>query len=226
MKHDGRSLRERIQFGIKVKSIEKIDGNWLLSCSTPGSDTLLLPATKLMIANGQNSRPNMPDFRGKDAFGGVILHSQDFGESDIISSDEINNIAVIGAGKSSADMIYEAVKAGKTVTWIIRTTGKGAGFFVPLDAKTPYKNVGEAAQTRIMATLQPSILNRDSWWNWLLHNTSIGIFLVRLLFSMVDKDARTRANYKGRKSTKGFDKLDYSPGQASICTFNQKKKAV
>lgn len=210
MKHRGRSLRERIQFGTKVKSIEKADGLWVISCSNNNNDeSMLISATKLMIANGQDSKPNMPDIPGKDTFGGVVLHSIDFGESDIIASKTLKNIVVIGGGKSSADMIYELVKAGKTVSWIIRTTGKGAGFFAPLDRKTPYKNVGEAAQTRLMASLQPSILNRDSWWTWFWHTTRIGSSFIRSLFSLVDKSTRTRANYKGRKSTKGFEKLEY-----------------
>ncbi|KAF7512753.1 hypothetical protein GJ744_000320 [Endocarpon pusillum] len=209
MRHAGRSLRERIQFGVQVQSIKKSDEKWLLSCTDSSNSPVVFSATKLMVANGENSVPNMPDLPGKETFGGVILHSEDFGQSNVISSETVKHIAVVGAGKSSADMIYEALKAGKTVSWIIRTTGTGAGFFAPVDLKTPYKNGVEAAQTRIMSTLQPSLLNQDTWWTWFLHSTNIGVGIVKWIFSILDAEVRKRADYKGRKSTKGFEKLEY-----------------
>lgn len=170
----------------------------------------MLSATKLMIANGENSLPNMPNLPGKDEFEGMVLHSEGFGESDVMSNQDVKDIAVIGAGKSSADMIYEAVKTGKTVSWIIRTTGTGPGPFAPLDLRTPYKNGVEAAQTRIMSSLQPSLLNQDNWWTWILHSTRIGVFLIKKKFSLLDTEIRKRADYKGRQSTKGFEKLEYN----------------
>lgn len=209
MRHAGRSLRERIQFGVQVHSIEKVGEKWLLSCTDSSNSPLVFSAMKLMVANGENSLPEMPDLPGKESFRGVILHSEDFGNSNVISSEMVKHIAVIGAGKSSADMIYEALKAGKTVSWIIRSTGTGPGFFVPTDIKTPYKNPLEAAQTRIMSSLQPSLLNQETWWTWFLHSTNIGVGIVKWIFSILDAEVRKRADYKGRKSTKGFEKLEY-----------------
>ncbi|KAJ8064948.1 hypothetical protein OCU04_007252 [Sclerotinia nivalis] len=208
-RHAGRSLRDRIQFGVQVQSIEKEGENFVISCMNSKNIPVLFSARKLMVANGENSLPNMPDLPGKESFEGIILHSEEFGQSDIISSESVKYIAVIGAGKSSADMIYEAVKAGKTVSWIIRKTGTGAGFFAPIDLKTPYKNGVEAAQTRVMSTLQPSLLNRDTWWTWFLHSTFIGVAIVKWIFSVLDKTVREKADYKGRKSSKGFEKLEY-----------------
>ena len=209
MRHAGASLRDRIQFGILVQSIEKVDDEWLLSCLNSSNNQMVFSASKLMIANGESSLPNMPDLPGEDKFGGVVLHSEEFGESAVITDPKIQHIAVIGAGKSSADMIYEALRAGKTVSWIIRSNSTGAGFFAPIDLKTPYKNGVEAAQTRIMSSLQPSLLNQDSWWTWLLHSTKLGVKLVNKIFLILDTEVRKRADYKGRESTKGFEKLEY-----------------
>ncbi|KAF4631973.1 hypothetical protein G7Y89_g6153 [Cudoniella acicularis] len=210
LKHcSGRSLRDRIRFGIQVQSIEKVEGKWILSCTDSSNKQVVFRAAKLMIANGENSLPNMLDLPGKETFGGTILHSEAFGKSQVLSDETIKHIAVMGAGKSAADMIYEAVKAGKSVSWIIRNTGAGAGFFAPIDLKTPYKNGVEAAQTRIMSMLQPSLLNSDNWFTWFLHSTSVGVGIVKWIFSALDKEVRKRADYKGRKSTKGFEKLEY-----------------
>ncbi|PQE29814.1 flavin-binding monooxygenase-like family protein [Rutstroemia sp. NJR-2017a WRK4] len=208
-RHDGRSLRDRIHFGVHVEFIEKVEGKWRITCTGSDGNSVTYIANKLMVANGENSLQNMPDLPGKGSFGGVILHSEDFGESKVISSENVKHIAVIGAGKSSADMIYEAVRAGKTVSWIIRKTGTGAGFFAPLDLRSPYKNTVEAAQTRIMSSLQPSLLNPDTWWTWFLHSTKFGVALVKRIFSAVDGTVRSRADYKGRKSSKAFQKLEY-----------------
>jgi dimethylaniline monooxygenase (N-oxide forming) len=208
-RHAGRSLRDRIHFGIQVQSIEKVDDKWLISCMDSHDNLAAFSTAKLMIANGEHSLSNMPDLPGRERFRGVIIHSEDFGQSNIISTKAVKHIAVIGAGKSSADMIYEALQDGKTVSWIIRKTGTGPGFFAPIDLKTPYKNGVEAAQTRIMSTLQPSLLNKDTWWTWFLHSTIVGVALVKWVFFLLDSAVRKRADYKGRKSMKGFDKLEY-----------------
>jgi dimethylaniline monooxygenase (N-oxide forming) len=212
MQHNGRPLRQKIQFGIQVRSIKKINGKWELSCIDARNIPVAFSAVKLMIANGENSLPNMPDLPGKETFEGSIIHSENFGESNIISSEAVNDVAVIGAGKSAADMVYEAVKAGKTVSWIIRKTGTGPGFFAPIDMKTPYRNGLEAAQTRVMSSLQPSILNPETLWSWFLHSTVLGAAIVKWLFAKLDAVVRKSADYRGRKNTHGFEKLEYNTG--------------
>jgi dimethylaniline monooxygenase (N-oxide forming) len=210
--HAGHSLREKIQFGVEVQTIKKLGDNWHLSGLDSSNNMLHISTEKLIIANGGNAGQNFPDLPDKDTFEGIILHSEEFGESNVISSKDLQHVAVIGAGKSSADMIYESVKAGKTVSWIISNNGTGPGFFAPLDMKTPYKNAAEAAQTRLLSSFQPSLLNEHTLWTWFLHSTRIGVGIVKGMFLFVDKEVRKRADYTGRKSTKGFEKLKYDPG--------------
>ena len=93
-----------------------------------------------------------------------------------------------------------------------RKTGDGStgpGFFAPPDVNTPYQNPGYAAQTRIMSTLQPCFMNKDTWWTWFLHRTSCGVSMVRWIFEQADKGIRNRAACMERDNTKGFDKLQY-----------------
>ena len=191
-----------------------MDDRWRVRCSsTDGSGSEHdLYTKRLLVANGQASSPNMPDLPGKEDFQGTLLHSVDFGESDVISNEKIRHVTVVGAGKSSADMVYEAAKAGKQVSWVIRPTGPdstGPAYFVPADISTPYENIGLSAQTRVMASLQPTFLNKTTWWAWFLHNTSFGVKLVKWLFSKVDAQVRNRAAYRERESTRGFEKLEY-----------------
>ncbi|KAF2687279.1 FAD/NAD(P)-binding domain-containing protein [Lentithecium fluviatile CBS 122367] len=195
----GHTLRDRIRFGIDVENIKKVRTSWKISCKDAAGSTHTFDAKKLLIASGLTSVPDMPFFSGAEEFEGPILHSGDFGarEHDILSSEGIKKIAIIGGGKSSADMLYSAVKAGKEVSWIIRTTGTGAAM------------PNEAASSRIVASISPSIFNAKNWWTYFLHSTSVGTWLLRCLIAKMDAEVRNEANYKGRESVKGFEKLEY-----------------
>ncbi|KAF2831603.1 hypothetical protein CC86DRAFT_141355 [Ophiobolus disseminans] len=183
----GQSLRDRIQFNVHVRSVEKRGNSWHLVCtgSDKTNDTRILTAARLMMANGQASITRYPNLPGRDSFGGRIIHQIDFSQSDLVKNKEIQHVAVLGGGNSAADMVYESVKAGKTVSWIIRKTGDGStgpGVFAPANVSTPYRNPGLAAQTRIMSTLQPCFMNKDTLWSWFLHRTTYGISMIKWIF--------------------------------------------
>lgn len=228
--HNDGTLRDRINFNTEVLSVRKSDaGEWIInSKDTKSSDQKAFRTKRLMVANGQTSAPRIPHFKGQETFKGPIVHSLDFGQSNVIKDEKVQHVAVLGAGKSAADMVYESVKAGKTVSWIIRRSDEGLGpaAFAPIDLSTPYKNGVEASQARIMASLQPSFLipNR-SWWTWFLHSTSLGEKLVRSVFDFLDTTVRKYAGYKERKSDKGFEKLEYETpifwqnGTAGACHY-------
>ncbi|KAI4603057.1 monooxygenase [Pestalotiopsis sp. 9143b] len=231
MSHSGQTLRDRIQFSTHVESIKKVQGQWRFVCvDTITKSQRTISSSRVMMANGQSSLPNMPAFPGQEKFRGKLIHSIDFGQSDVIQNKSIQHVSVIGAGKSAADMVYEAVKAGKTVSWIIRKTGNGslgAAAFAPINLPTPYKNGVEASQARIMASLHPSyLIPYQSWWTWLLHSTTLGAGLVSKIFSALDQTVRNYAGYKERKSDKGFEQLEYDTeiiwqnGTAGGCHFD------
>ncbi|MCJ1381095.1 monooxygenase [Xylographa soralifera] len=209
-RHAGRTLRDRIRFGVEVQSVRKHGGEWLvLTKNGTGDSTQTLHARKLIVASGLTSVPKIPVLPGKDNFDGPIIHQEAFGSSDVLSSSHVHDIAVLGGGKSSADIVYSAVKAGKTVSWIIKETETtGPGFFFSPKGKGPYKNAFEVGMTRLAATFTPSIVNDQTWWTWFLHSTTYGIRLMNSFWAMVDKATRVDANFSGRDHAKGFDKLE------------------
>lgn len=215
MSHRGQTLRDRIQFNTRVESVKKVHGQWRFTrVGTVTKAQRTLSSSRVMMANGQSSVPNRPKFPGEEHFQGKIIHSIDFGQSDAVQNQSIQHVSVIGAGKSAADMVYEAVKAGKIVSWIVRKTGSngslGPAALAPIDLPTPYKNGVEASQARIMASLQPSFfIPYRSWWTWFLHSTTLGTKLVSKIFSALDNTVRNYAGYRERKSDKGFEKLEY-----------------
>ena len=198
------TLRQRIRFGVEVQKIEKSGQEWMLTCQSKDKP-FKLSAARLMIAIGESNVKNWPYLPGKENFKGSIVHSEDFGSSNVIADKDQQHFTVIGGGKSSVDMVYEALRAKKTVSWIVRS----GGFFVPIDMPTPYKNAGHTAHTRIMASLQPSILLQETWWTWFLQRTRVGRGLVSWIFDKLDATIRKRADYKGRTGAKGFEKLEY-----------------
>ncbi|CAO2649178.1 Nn.00g101270.m01.CDS01 [Neocucurbitaria sp. VM-36] len=244
MVHDGKSLRDRLRRAeiidvTRDKSDER--RQWHISCrdlsgheddrmlTAQGGDihvevtkgkveSRLFTAQKLIVATGEFSQPNIPRFTGDANFDAPVIHSTNFGETELLSKSDIKHVAVIGAGKSSADMLYMTLKSfppSTQVHWIIREGGTGPGFFAPIDLSSPYQNTVESANTAAMGYIQPSIFHEDGWWVWFLHRTWIGMWLVTSIFGVIDSAAKQRANYHGRgKETKerGFDKLDYSPG--------------
>ena len=206
----GRSLRERIRFGFEVQNIRKQDSKWEISGQDNTSEVkTIISAAKLIVASGLASTPVLPRLPGKETFEGSILHQESFGQSSILLSPDIQRITVLGEGKSSADMVYASIKAGKFVTWIVRTpgTGSGPGFFLPAKGKGPYKNAFALGSTRMVATFTPSYFNPDNWWTQFLHGTRLGRKAVGLLWGVVDKEIRDEANFQGRPGKKGFEKL-------------------
>ncbi|KAH7314314.1 hypothetical protein BKA65DRAFT_356526, partial [Rhexocercosporidium sp. MPI-PUGE-AT-0058] len=109
----------------------------------------------LVVANGECSLPNRPNLPRQELFDSPIIHSKIFAESDILALTKIQQIAVLAAGESAADMVYNAVNAGIIVSWIIKKNGTGSGFFGSLSQKTTWKNPVEAAHTRVMSSLMP-----------------------------------------------------------------------
>lgn len=185
-------------FGTKIQVVSTNDEKWLISSKEETTGTVKTFLTsKLMVASGVTSVPHMPVFPGKENFGGPIIYQEAFGSSNLLSSPGMKNTAVLGGAKSSADMSYAAVKAGKIVTWIFKSTNTtGPGFFLAPKGKGPYKNAFEIAMTRLSATSTPSFMNRDTLWTRFLHGTKLGLKMMNSFWGAVDQEARKDANFE------------------------------
>jgi dimethylaniline monooxygenase (N-oxide forming) len=245
MVHDGKSLRDRVRRTEVVhvtKHASEGNGCWRLLCRdiegnedksriatragetyidvgiTGKRSTRVVTAGQLVVAAGEFSIPNIPHIRQQSEFEAPIIHSTNFGNSNILAVQDIRHVAILGAGKSAADMLYTCLKSlppSTQIHWIIREDGTGPGFFAPIDMRSPYRNTVEAANTMAMSLLQPSIFHDDGWWVWFFHRTWIGIWIVTWLFGQIDIEAKRRAGYSTREGScrdRGFHKLEYNPG--------------
>ncbi|MCJ1435892.1 monooxygenase [Xylographa pallens] len=200
-----KSLRQRIAFNSPVKEIQKSkEGGWHVL----HSDKQRLSTSKLVVAAGLTSQPNIPILPGYGSFAGNIFHHKDFGFSSILANSQVKHVAVLGGAKSAADIAYACAKAGKLVSWIIRASGSGPAAFASAQGFGPYKNSNELLYTRLAASLSPSVWMPRGWIERLLHGTAVSRRLVDRIWARIDADARRPADYDGRHNEKnGFSNL-------------------
>lgn len=183
----GQSLRERIRLSFQVDSIRKLNEKWSISGKDDANGAQIFHASKLIIASGLTSSPYIPDFRGRETFHGAVIHQESFGESSVLSSADIWHVTVLGGSKSAADMAYACAKAGKSVSWVVRSSGTGPGPFLPATGIGPYKTAADVWSTRFAGTLMPSFFNPDTWWNRFLCGTSFGRSFLGSIWATADK---------------------------------------
>jgi dimethylaniline monooxygenase (N-oxide forming) len=154
--HNGSSLRARLHLNFDVKKVERGESAWTINGRNADGTRATFRSLKLVVATGTTSEPHFPQLPNRDLFDGLVVHQSGFGASPILSSDSIQNVTILGGAKSAADMVYACVKAGKTVTWLIRESGAGPATFLSAEGRGTYRNHPEYASTRIMGSLSPS----------------------------------------------------------------------
>jgi dimethylaniline monooxygenase (N-oxide forming) len=179
---DGATLRSRIQLGMRVERVSKVDGVWVVhtvngKCFTAG---------KLVDAIGLTSEPSIPDIPGRETFRGLQIHHKDFGQSKLLDSSDIHNVVVLGGSKSAADVAYAAAKAGKKVQWIIRKSGTGPPWFVPVYGAGGMSSCStDPLWTRLMTPLLGSIFAESGVVSRFLHSSWLGQFLFWRFWDLV-----------------------------------------
>lgn len=204
----GQSLRDRVRFGTVIMGIQQQPDGWLIHCTTLDKPTTL-KARKVIVATGSTSVPNLPEFKGREQFEGPIVHTVNYGRSKVYERNELNHVAVIGGGKSAADMVYESVKAGSRVKWIIRKSGKGPGGFLSTKLQVgTIKNAGELAMVRTFFNfiVMPG-LQGAGVWQWFLYNTSVGSWVRKKLNDAINNQFTAPARYDDRPGANESFKL-------------------
>lgn len=204
--YNGQTLRDRIQFRVHVENIDrKPDDTWVITLD----DRSELQTSKLIDATGMTSLPNMPRLMGEEEFRGRMVHHKDFGQLGDLKAVKGQHFAVLGGGKSAADVAYSAAKAGKTVSWIIREDGAGPAALLSAEGNGFYSNSNEGFYNRFVAAFLPNPFGEKSFLSLFLQRSRIGRWLVKNLWDSIDKGQRKKVNYQrveGRDM--GFNKLE------------------
>ncbi|TGO28034.1 hypothetical protein BPAE_0033g00360 [Botrytis paeoniae] len=168
--YNKKSLRDRVIFGFKVGDIEKSDGIWSVwseahENGNGNEHKGMIKTKRLAIATGQNSLPYIPSFPNQTNLKSPIVHQKHFGQistSALAPDPPYTAVTILGGGKSAADMVYECVKAGKKVSWLIRQSGEGPGIFADAKGRGQYRNGAEMSATRAFSALSPSCFAEQS----------------------------------------------------------------
>ena len=182
------TLRDRFRSRVDVRSMERQDdGLWRVQAVLADGSETTYHATKVVMATGLTSIPNIPELPNQTAFDGPIMHQEGFGSSEVISSNAIETVAVIGGGKSAVDMVYACGKAGKKVHWLIREDGSGPPSFIGIEGKNNYRNGPEMASSRIISSASPSPFTPDNTRTRFMGRTVLGRTLMGSVWSTADK---------------------------------------
>jgi hypothetical protein len=100
-------LREHIWFGSEIERVEPVDRGRFDVVVKPasGSAARRLRYAAVVIANGHNWDPYLPEFPGQQAFRGEIIHSVSYNDSNQLRD---RKVLVVGAGNSGCDIACEA----------------------------------------------------------------------------------------------------------------------
>lgn len=228
-KYDGRTLHERIYFQHRACKIRKAGDSWHVTTISPTYLQERHPqdrettwkCAKLVVATGRTSSPKIPSInwnREDPRHSDSVRHHKDFGElSQQVFPPTVCNrkFVILGGGKSAADMVYESVKKGQHVSWIIRKSGEGPALLFPAPGHGRYKNSVESSATRLKSLFSPSPFMPKSWWfsliRTLIYGTSIGIKYMLNRINNVDQCCRNAAGYETRPGAlPTFSLLDFT----------------
>ncbi|KAL8888633.1 MAG: hypothetical protein Q9192_006147, partial [Flavoplaca navasiana] len=144
-------LVQRIRLNTTVTNIEKINGEmWPLNIKNADC----VKTKKFIVASGASSYPYTPSWP-KEGFNKPIIHSAQVGTSlGTLQSPKTERVVVLGAAISASDTVFQLLKAGKKVDWIIREDGSGPLAIMPPRILRIFNIVDDMA-TQALASFSP-----------------------------------------------------------------------
>jgi NADPH-dependent 2,4-dienoyl-CoA reductase/sulfur reductase-like enzyme len=103
-----------LQLGTRVERIDRLDGGWLLR-SSAGE----VSAPQVVVATGYDHAPFIPDWNGRDSFGGRLLHACEYRNPDSFQGE---NVLVVGPGCSGMEIAHDLAEGGAAKVWLSART--------------------------------------------------------------------------------------------------------
>jgi len=93
-----------VRTSTRVERIDRNEGGWTLETSEG-----LVDAETVIVATGYNGAPFVPDWPGKDAFAGELVHSSEYRNPAPYRG---RDVLVVGAGNSGAEIAHDVADGG------------------------------------------------------------------------------------------------------------------
>ena len=185
-------LMSRIRFNTFVERVERISDGWRLH-SRDSDD--IIETEKLLVATGVTSIPSLPTTFSVEGASIPVIHSKQLGSSSqLIRSDDVETVTVVGASKSAYDAVYMLLSMGKQVNWLIRPDGSGPLAIVPADF-FGFINGIATSSTRLMTYLSPSILNSTGALSGFFQRSRIGRWCTGAFWDTITYLSNQHAGY-------------------------------
>jgi len=103
-----------VRFDASVRRLEREDGAWRVQSSRGD-----FVAPQVVIATGHDHQPRIPDWPGRERFGGRILHAAEYHNAEPFRDQDV---LVVGAGSSGMEIAFDLVEGGaRSVRLAVRT---------------------------------------------------------------------------------------------------------
>ena len=151
------------------------------------NDPQQIIANKLVIATGLTSEPFIPQFKDKEQFQGLILHSRQLKDR----ADELaaaQNVVVIGGNKSAWDVCYSVAQSGRQAHMVLRPSGGGPSWVWPVWLKPFNTGLSLLSRTRLCTLFDPWPFDKDSFLGRIrqfLHRSLVGRWITMRFWSIL-----------------------------------------
>lgn len=187
---EGKTVKDRIEFESGAKQITKEKKSWIIETENERT----FKCRKLIMAIGLTSTPFLPNFNNQ-RFSPPIIHSKYLSQSDSpLNLPETKEIAVLGGSKSALDAVQILVRAGKSVSWIIRTDGEGPPILAP--PTSPFhKRSHDVLSKRFVMKTMPCIWDPVDSWSRFYHQSAVGRWISAMIWKVVNVSWLQPPNY-------------------------------
>ena len=103
-----------LKLGTRVERIDRSNGHWTLDTSEGELD-----APQVIVATGYEAEPIIPDWPGRERFGGRLIHSRDYRNAEPFR-DKL--VLVVGPGCSGMEIAYDLAEGGAQKVWLSART--------------------------------------------------------------------------------------------------------
>jgi cation diffusion facilitator CzcD-associated flavoprotein CzcO len=103
-----------LKLGTRVGRIDRPGGHWTLDTSEGE-----LRTPQVVVATGYEAEPIIPDWPGRERFGGLLIHSRDYRNAEPFG-DKL--VLVVGPGCSGMEIAYDLAEGGAAKVWLSART--------------------------------------------------------------------------------------------------------
>ena len=114
LEHGAQEQGIELLVGADVERIDPRNGGWVLETSTGA-----LSARQVVVATGYEHSPFIPDWPGREAFAGEVLHSSQYRNP---RPYEGKRVLVIGPGCSGMEIAHDVATGGAAKVWLSART--------------------------------------------------------------------------------------------------------